>query len=79
MKNTVKVTMCATILALAACSSDNDGAAKVEEPKPKVSHAEDKPSGVILQHQLDALNKAKGVEDLLKERDQEQRKEIDSK
>lgn len=35
------------------------------------------PTGVIPQAQLDALEKAKGVEDALKQQDQETRKKID--
>lgn len=54
--------------ALTACHKDRT----LPEPK-----AEEKPSGVIPQAQLDALNKAKSVEGTLMQADQQRREQVD--
>ncbi len=63
-----------SIVAVSACSGS-------ESPQQSGSETnidkKEKPAGVIPQHQLKALDKAKGVEELLQETDQDRREKMD--
>lgn len=68
MRTIRTVFIASLLLAITACHKDKT----LPEPK-----AEEKPSGVIPQAQLDALNKAKSVEGTLMQADQQRREQTD--
>ena len=65
--NTFRLACAVTALVLFAACSD----------KKSAESAEQKPTGVIPQAQLDALNKAKSVEGTLMQADQQRREQVD--
>ena len=60
----------ATVLFLTACGGGDTGDAS--------DNKDTKNGGVIPQHQLDAMDKAKNVEDVLNKADQDRRDQVDS-
>jgi hypothetical protein len=56
-----------SVVLLAACGSSDSGDTEASGD-----------GGVIPQHQLDAMDKAKNVEDMLKQSDEQRREQLDS-
>lgn len=67
----IHVMIAASITILAACSSGDEDAGK------RSANNKEKPQGVIPQHQLQALEKAKAVEQQLQEADAARREAIE--